>query len=87
MCIRDRCSIVRDIQEKQAPLHGKSWGTNALMTDGDIDNGATKSNTRIGKGKNRKLSTDNDIENEAKKNSGTKHRTNSMPYVQHILCH
>ena len=45
------CSIASDIQEKQAPLHGKSWGTNALLTDGDIDNGVTKSNTRIGKGK------------------------------------
>ena len=60
------CSIASDIQEKQASLHGKSRGTNTL-TDGDIDNWTTKSNTRSEKGQKRKLSTDNDIENEAKK--------------------
>ena len=61
------------------PLHGKRLGTNALLTDGDIDNGATKSNTRIGKGKKRKLSTDNDIENEAKKTA--------VKNTELILCH
>ena len=61
------CSIASDIQEKQASLHGKSRGTHALITDGDIDNGATKSNTRSGKGQKRKMSTDNDMVNEAEK--------------------
>ena len=60
------------------PLHGKSWGTNALITDGDIDNGVTKSNTRIGKVK-KKLSTDNDIEKEAKETV--------VQNTELILCH